>query len=199
MVQISALFLLTICAFHKCYGQEEKNLNVHQIQPFIAYELGEAAFNNFQSFSGEIGLRLKNNHILSLVHMNVNLTEKHLSSSFAGSVKGNNVRGKFYGFEAFYGFPVLVKGLYIHPSIGYYKNSYIHTYVNEYLEKESATLGVAISFIETDIFHIKGLYYKVLIPFRTSFNPIKETKLGATVIKNNWIDNNIWLFIGYEF
>jgi len=51
--------------------------------------------------------------MIRLTHMNVNLTEEHLSSEFARAVDGDNVEGKLFGFEAFYDLPVLTKGLYI--------------------------------------------------------------------------------------
>lgn len=166
---------------------------------FIAYDLGEAAFNQFKSLGGEVGVRFKNNHLLRLSHTNLHLTEKHLSSSFASAVDGKNVEGKQFGFELFYDFPVFVKGLYIAPSVGYYNNEYTHTILNEKLEKSSLTIGTAISFTEMDLFKLKGLYYRFSVPFRFNLNPIEETKLGDTTIKSNLFDNNIWFFIGFQF
>lgn len=181
------------------WAQDNSSDEDSKIHPFIGYELGEAAFNSFQSISGEVGIRFQNNHLLRLTHMNVSLTEKHLSSSFAGAVDGADVEGRLFGFEAFYDFPVLSKSLYIAPSIGYYKNSYEHTILDEELKTNSATLGVGISYREMNLFNIRGLYYAVSIPMRISLNPIQETMLGETIIKNNTFENNIWLFIGYEF
>jgi hypothetical protein len=150
---------------------------------FIAYDFGEAAFNQFKSLGGEVGVQFKNNHLLRLTHTNLHLTEKHLSSSFATAVEGKNVKGKQFGFELFYDFPIFVKGLYIAPSIGYYDNTYTHTILNEKLEKSSFTAGAAISFTEKDLFKVKGLYYRVSVPFRFNLDPIKETKLGdATIV-----------------
>ncbi|UPQ78755.1 hypothetical protein M0M57_14175 [Flavobacterium azooxidireducens] len=166
---------------------------------FIAYDFGEAAFNQFKSLGGEVGVRFINNHLLRLTHTNLHLTEKHLSSSFAKAVDGKNVKGKQFGFELFYDFQVFVKGLYIAPSVGYYENEYTHTILNEKLEKSSFTAGTAISFTEKDLFNVQGLYYRVSVPFRLNFDPIKETKLGDTTIKNNLFDNNIWLFVGFQF
>ncbi|MFN3917793.1 MAG: hypothetical protein ACK4K0_08615 [Flavobacteriales bacterium] len=166
---------------------------------FIAYDFGEAAFNQFKSLGGEVGVRFKNNHLLRLTHTNLHLTEKHLSSNFAKAVDGKNVKGKQFGFELFYDFPVFVKGLYIAPSVGYYDNEYTHTTLNEKLEKSSFTAGTAISFTEMDLFKVKGLYYRVSVPFRFNFDPIKETKLGDTTIKSNLFENNIWLFVGFQF
>jgi hypothetical protein len=166
---------------------------------FIAYDFGEAAFNQFKSLGGEVGIRFKNDHLLRLAHTNLHLTEKHLSSSFAKAVDGKNVKGKQFGFELFYDFPVFVKGLYLAPSVGYYDNEYTHTILNEKLEKSSFTVGTAISFTEKDLFKVKGLYYRVSVPVRFNFDPIKETKLGNTTIKSNRFDNNIWFFVGFQF
>lgn len=166
---------------------------------FIAYDFGEAAFNQFKSLGNEVGLRLKNDHLLRLTHTNLYLSEQHLSSGFARAVDGENVKGKQLGFELFYDFPVFVKGLYLAPSVGYYDNEYTHTTLNDKLEKSSFTMGAAISFNEADLFKVKGLYYRVSIPFRFNLDPIKETKLGDTTIKNNLFDNSIWFFVGFQF
>lgn len=181
------------------FSQQEQQQDETKIQPFIAFELGEAVFNKFQSYSGEIGLKWSNQHLLRLVHMNVSLTEQHLSSSFAGAVDGPDVEGSFFGFEGFYDIPVFIKGLYIAPSIGYFKNEYVHTVLDEDIQNKSATLGVGISYRESDIFKLKGLYYMLSIPMRRPLNPIEETILGASVIKNSSFENNIWFFVGYEF
>ena len=170
-----------------------------KIHLFIGYDLGEAVFNKFQSLSGEIGVRFKNNHTLRLVHMNVKLTEQHLSSSFAGAVDGPNVEGKMFGFEAFYDIPILWKSLYVAPSVGYFENGYNHIILSEELKNNSATIGAAISYRETNVFGIKGLYTTLSLPMRITLNPLKETILGETTIVNNSFDNNIWFFIGFEF
>ena len=181
---------------------EAQELNPKKDQgiiPFVGYELGEAMFNAFQSISAEVGIRFPNDHMFRLTHMNVNLTEGHLSSGFAGAVDGNNVEGKFFGFEAFYDFPLFFEGFYLSPSVGYYKNKYEHLLLDESLRNNSATLGLGVSYREQNVFGLKGLYYMVSLPMRTPLNPIEETKLGETTINNNQFDNNIWLFIGYEF
>lgn len=179
-------------------GQAQKNQE-DKIRPFLAYEFGEAAFNKFQSLSGEIGVKFPNNYLLRLTHMNVNLSEKHLASSFAGAVDGSDVRGKMFGFEAFYDIPIAWKTLYISPSVGYYRNEYKHTVLDEAIENKTATIGAGISYRETNLFKVKGLYYTLSLPMRISLNPIKKTTLGETTIRNNAFDNNIWLFIGFQF
>lgn len=190
---------IDISSFTTKYVLKEKSSHNEKIKIFMAYEFGEAIFNKFQSISWELGVKFRNGHMTRLVHMDVNLTESHLSSSFAGAVDGNNVEGDFFGFEGFYDFPIFFRGFYLSPSFGYYRNEYFHTKLDENLKNESITIGGAISFRENDILNINGLYYMVSIPMRTPLNPIKETKLGETIIKDNTFDNNIWLFIGYEF
>lgn len=180
-------------------SQDITEKNNTKLKPFIAYDFGEAAFNRFQSYSGEIGIRFPNHHLLRLTHMNVNLTEQHLSSSFAAAVDGPNVEGKFFGFELFYDIPIYWNKLYLGPSVGYYENEYSHTILSERLKKETVTVGLGISYREIDLFGIKGLYYTFSIPMRLSLSPIEETKLGETIIVNDTFNNNIWLFVGYEF
>ncbi|MBD0403038.1 hypothetical protein [Flammeovirga sp. EKP202] len=169
------------------------------IQFFIAYDFGEAAFNQFKSLGGEVGVRFKNDHLLRLAYTHLYLSEVHLSSDFAKAVDGENVKGKQLGFELFYDFPVLFKGLSLAPSMGYYDNEYTHTVSHEKLRKSSFTIGGAISFTETDLFKVKGFYYRVSVPIRINLDPIIETKLEDTTIKSNQIDNNIWFFVGFQF
>jgi len=197
--KISLIIILFFIVVSSAFAQKDQAENLNRKRFFLAYEFGEAAFNSFQSLSGEIGIRFPNNHMFRIVHMNVNLTEGHLSSSFAGAVDGDNVKGVFLGFEAFYDFPILVEGLYLGPSIGYYNNEYQHTLFDEVEMNESATLGVGISFREKDIFGVNGLYYMVSIPIRIALDPSDETMLGSSIIKSNQFDNNIWLFVGFEF
>lgn len=196
-IKIGLKVLYFLIFVQAIYAQDNAS-NKDRIKPFIAYELGEAAFNGFQSLSGEIGVRFTNNQMFRITHMNVNLTEAHLSSDFAGAVDGDDVEGKFFGFEAFYDFPVF-KGLYISPSFGYYKNEYNHVILNENLQNKSATLGLGIGYRETNLFKVNGLYFMLSFPMRTPLNPIEETMLGSTTINNNRFDNNIWFFVGYEF
>ena len=191
-------FVLTLLGYIG-FAQDDTIVENKKTHAFIAYELGQAAFNDFNSYSGEIGLRFNNNHMVRLAHMNVKMSEEHLSSDFAVVVDGDNVEGKFFGFESFYDFPVIWNGLYISPSLGWYRNEYNHTILDEKLKKDSATIGLAISYRETDIFGVKGLYYTLSFPMRTPFNPIKKTELGDTTIKNNTFDNNIFFFVGLEF
>ncbi len=195
MIRKRIAFVLLILG-HFIFAQNDSIKKAH---PFIALELGQAVFNDFNSYSGEIGIRFQNNHLIRLTHMNIKMSETHLSSDFAVIVDGNNVEGKQFGFEAFYDFPLFGKELYISPSIGWYRNEYKHLILDENIEKSSATVGMAISYRETNVFKVKGLYYTLSIPMRTPFNRIDKTVLGHTIIKSNAFDSNIFFFIGFEF
>ncbi|GAB5557980.1 MAG: hypothetical protein SchgKO_21930 [Schleiferiaceae bacterium] len=186
----------------------DKETDSRKLHFFIGYDLGEAMFNSFQSLSGEVGVSLPNRHLIRLVHMNVNLTEQHLSSDFVATVDGDNVEGKMLGFELFYSYPLFQwregdQGFYVSPSLGVYNNQYWHTELDERLDHTSGTAGFELSFREVNPFKtqgaFKGLYYTVSLPFRFHFSPHDKTQLGNTTISSNAFDNNIWLFIGYEF
>jgi hypothetical protein len=165
---------------------------------FVAYDLGEMAFNKFQNFGGETGVQFKNKQILRFVYMNVKLTEEHLSSDFAKDVDGDHIRGLMKGYELFYDLPVIDKfnlGL----SAGYYNDFYQHTISKESIENHSTTLGFAPGYRETDLLGVKGLYFNFVVPFRFYFNPLEKTKLGASTINRHFFTNNIWFFVGYQF
>ncbi len=177
---------------------------VPNTQFFFAYDFGEAVVNRFQSLSGEIGLSLPNKHLIRMVHMNVWLTEPHLKSKFVATVKGDQVKGRMVGFETFYSLPVIKwreenEAIYVSPSVGFYANQYEHLKLNESFEKKSATLGLELSYRETNPFGVKGLYYTISIPMRTHFSPHDKTTLGDTTILSNRFDGNIWFFVGYQF
>lgn len=166
---------------------------------FIAYDLGEMAFNKFRNFGGEAGVKFGNQHMLRFVYMNVKLTEGHLSSDFAQAVDGDNVEGLMKGYELFYDVPVY-KTLYLGTGVGYYNDYYNHTILEDAsVENTSPTLGIAISFRESNLFKVKGLYYNFSVPIRYYFNKLEETNLGDSIVNEHLIQNNIWFFIGYEF
>lgn len=175
-----------------------------KLQYFVGYDFGEAMVNRFRSLSGEVGVSLPNKHLVRLVHMNVYLTEQHLSSDFVATVQGSHVEGRLFGFEAFYSYPVLKwrnnnEAIYVSPSLGYYKNSYSHTELDVGFSQQSPTAGVELSYRETNPFGIRGLYYAITFPMRVQFNPHDKTTLGSTTISSNRFDGNIWFFVGYQF
>ena len=195
-IKTISFLLFTVLGINMCYAQQEEDFKIKKI---IGLELGQAVFNDFRSYSGEVGIRLRNNHTLRLVHMNIKLSEAHLSSDFAVVVDGDHVEGEQFGFEAFYDIAVFREWLLVSPSVGWYSNEYQHVILEEGFKKESVTIGAAISVRERDIFGIQGLYYTVSLPLRLPLSPFKKTILGDTIIKSNTLDSNIFFFIGLEF
>lgn len=209
---MSKLILFTICVLltSNVLAQQPEMVEDNTSNPdfFIAYDFGEAMVNSFQSLSGEIGISLPKKHLIRLVHMNVHLTEKHLSSDFVVTVEGEHVEGTMLGLETFYSFPLFKwresnQVIYFSPSLGAYKNEYWHTELDSKLKQSSVTTGFELSYRETNPFNtegaFKGLYYTISLPFRIHFNPHEETQLGNTTISKNTFDGNIWFFIGYQF
>ncbi len=185
-------------------AQESIESNPARPSIYAGYDLGEMAFNRFQNFAGELGLKLKNDHSIRFVYLNVKLTEEHLSSGFARAVDGDKVTGLWIGYELLYDLPVYrFKGkntlIYAGLSMGYHKNYYQHTILEESLEHKTATIGFDIGFRERNIFKVKGLYINFQIPFRYYFNALEETKLGASTVNKNVFDQTISFFVGYEF
>ncbi len=174
-------------------GQKEEKTNY-----FLAYEFGEMAFNRFRNFAGEAGVKFKNSHMLRLVYMDVKLTEKHLSSGFANVVSGKNVEGHFKGYELFYDVPVF-KGVHTGGSAGYYNDFYRHTLSGRPVNHTTPTLGFEVNYRETDLFKLKGVYFNLAVPFRFYLRPLEKTDLGGSTINRHFFENNIWMFIGYEF
>lgn len=186
------------------FAQESSNINQSKSNFFIGYDLGEMAFNNFQNFAGEAGLKFKNDHSIRFVYLNVKLTEKHLSSSITGAVDGENVSGLWNGYELLYDIPLyrFKKGdgfVYGGVSAGYHKNAYQHTILAESLEHKTGTVGFDVGFRETNIFKVKGLYINFQIPFRYYFKTLEETKLGSSTITKVTLEQTVSFFVGYEF
>jgi len=194
------LFLLTISAL----AQSEKVQPNSKLNIFVGYDLGQMAFNKFQNFAGEIGLKTKKDHMIRIAYQNVKLTEAHLSSSFGRAVDGDNVTGLWHGYGMLYDIPVFRlkngKGFaYGGLAAGYHKNSYQHTILDESFEHKTTLVGFDIGFRENDIFKVKGLYINLSIPFLFNLNKIEETKLGDTTINSDVLSQSIAFFVGYEF
>ena len=199
---------IVVFLLNSVIGFSQKNSENNRVKPFIAYDFGQAIFNKFQSLSGEVGLRLQNHHLIRLTHMNVRFTEEHLSSKkaipFIAPYEGGNIEGSIFGFELMYSIPVVKwkdykKAFYLSPSLGHYKKKYWHTNLDERLENSSFLVGLEISYRETNVFGIKGLYYALTLPLRFNFAPHKETYLGNTKILGDRIDSNTMFFVGFEF
>ena len=177
---------------------QSKEQKTNPFKIFIAYDLGEMAFNNFQNFSGELGVKFSNQHMLRFVYSNVKLTEGHLSSDFAQAVDGDNVEGLYKSYELLYDIPIY-KVFYMGGVGGYVNDNYNHTFLDESVSNNSITFGLSLSLRETNIFKVKGLYYNLCVPIRYYLNPLEETRLGDSIVNEHLIENSIWFFIGYEF
>lgn len=200
IVTFSSLFLIWSA---NSFAQDTTNTNA-KVSIYAGYDFGEMAFNKFQNFAGEIGLKFKNDHTIRFVYLNVKLTEQHLSSGFANAVDGEHVTGLWNGYELLYDIPIyrFKKGngfVYGGLSVGQHKNLYQHTILEEATEHKTSTVGFDIGFRETNVFKIKGLYMNFQIPFRYYFIPLEATKLGNSTVNKNIFDQTISFFVGYEF
>ncbi|WP_234571311.1 hypothetical protein [Rhodohalobacter sp. 614A] len=208
MKAIIVLCLIVLFPVGNAFSQEQdsKRISTNDRQPikvFLAYELGEMAFNNFRNFSGEAGVLFQNDNLIRFVYQNVKLSEKHLSSNFAKSVTGENIRGLMKSYEVFYDFNVFgiksTSKFYLGLSTGYADDYYEHTTSDESVKNTTWTIGLAPSYRETNLFKVNGLYFNLAIPFRYYFSPLEETELGDSIVNRHLITNNLWFFIGYQF
>ena len=174
----------------------------NQTKKFVfGYETLEMAMNKFQYFAGEIGYRFDPVNQIRLMIGEVNLTERHLSSSWeAVAVDGKNVDGYFRIYELYYDrFFGESKSWYYSGSIGYTNDKYNHLISSNKINNKTATIGFCIGYQKLDLFGIEHLYINASMPFRFYFNDIPETKWGDTKILPHKFINNIWIFIGYNF
>ena len=176
----------------------------HRIKLYAGYDLGEMAFNKFQNFAGELGVKFKNDHTIRFTYMNVKLTEEHLSSGFAGAVDGDNVSGLWKGYDLIYDIPIYrfkknTSLIYAGASAGYHNNTYQHTINGLSFNHKTNTVGFGFGYRETNVFNVKGLYANLRIPFRYYFKTLEETNLGGSTVKRVRLEQTLHFFIGYEF
>ena len=201
VIAISFLFMFWL---NNSFAQDETTDENQKIKFYAGYDLGEMAFNRFQNFAGELGLGLKNDHVLSFVYLNVKLTESHLTSGFARAVDGGNVTGHWTGYELSYNVPVVKlkkEGhlLYVGGSGGYHKNIYSHVVLSESVEHKTFTAGLNLGYREDNLFKVKGLYYNLQIPIRYYFTKLDETRLGESTVNEVIFEQTISFFVGYQF
>lgn len=165
---------------------------------FVGYEFGQMVFNDFQNFAGEIGYPLKNNNTIRLSFLNVALSERHLSSSEAIAVDGDNIEGLWRGAELLYDISI-TDHIFIGPSVGHYDTEYSHTILDESVRKKSTTAGLALSYSDNDIFGLNNLYWRFSLSFRHYFNPIQRTTLGESVVTGGSSEVTPAIYIGYRF
>lgn len=164
----------------------------------MGYELGQMAFNGFQHFAGEVGYNLKNNSAVRFSFLNIALSERHLSSSEASAVDGDNIEGLWRGAELLYDIPI-TNHIFVSPSIGYYDSKYSHTILDQSVRKKSSTAGVALSYGDNGIFGFNNFYWKFSVSYRYYFNPMQRTALGESVVLGGSTEVTPAIFIGYQF
>jgi hypothetical protein len=192
---VATLVLLLICATPASAQLDRTD----RYRWFIGYEIFEMAMNRFQNFAGELGYRFSPRYQLRLTIMEVNLTERHLSSSWeAYAVDGENVEGYFRGYEANLD-RFVWKHLYVSGSLGYYADTYEHTELPDRVENNTITLGTGVGYMGEKPFGISHLFINFSMPFRYYFDQIEKTKLGTTTIREHVIISNMWLFVGYSW
>ena len=200
--------ILSICSIFWLTSGLAQNTSIspdsNKTKLYLGYDLGEMAFNRFQNFAGEIGLKFKNKHTLRFTYMNVKLTEKHLSSGFAGAVNGKHITGHWKGYDLIYDIPIYrsKKGntiIYGGISAGYHSNTYEHAISRKSFNHTTITIGFGAGFRETNLFKIKGLYANFHIPLRHYFDTLEKTTLRNSTVNKVKLEQTLHFFIGYEF
>lgn len=167
---------------------------------FVGYELLEMSMNEFKYFAGEVGYRFNPKHQLSLSIGEVDLTERHLSSNEAAAVDGDNVEGYFRVYELTYSrFFGRRKVWHYGANVGYVYDEYDHLISDNEIKNHTLTAGVNFGYQKMDLFNVKHLYLRALIPIRYNFNSIPEQQWGETKIREHKFVPNTWLFVGYRF
>lgn len=174
------------------------NFQVNASSVFVGYEFGQMAFNGFQNFAGEVGYTLDSNATIRLSYLNVALSERHLSSSEASAVDGDNVEGLWRGVEFLYDVPIN-RHIFIGPSVGYFDSIYSHTELNEEIRKKSSTVGLALSYSDNGIWRFDNLYWRFSISYRHYLNPMQRTTLGDSVVNGGSSEVTPAIFVGYRF
>ncbi len=202
MKKIIIIVFLFMSLFINGFAQDV--LPENKVKIYAGYDLGEMVFNKFQNFSGEVGVKFKNGHAVRFAYMNVKLTEKHLSSGFAGAVDGGNVTGLWKGYDLIFDIPLYRfkkndNVIYGGASVGYHDNTYQHVISEESFSHKTNTVGFGAGFKETNVFNIKGLYVNLYIPFRYYFDTLEEARLGNSIVKKAKLEQTLHFFIGYEW
>lgn len=166
---------------------------------FVGYELNEMVLNEFNKFAGEVGYRFRKEDQVRLSYMDVVLTERHLSGSEASAVDGDNVEGKFQGWELSYDRFLGLSSWYLSVNAGHFRHLYQHTVLDDELDFESHSLGIGFGYFDMNHLGVDGLTLNISVPIRKYLKPQDKTYLGDTRINAHSIVNNFWFFIGYAF
>jgi hypothetical protein len=113
---------------------------------FVGYETLEMAMNRFRNFAGEVGYRFGPRYQIRMSVMEVDLTERHLSSSWeSAAVDGPGVEGYFRGYEL-HADRFLKGNWYIGGNVGYYADTYEHVQLPDRVDNETLTVGFGIGY-----------------------------------------------------
>ena len=163
----------------------------------IGYEFGRMAFNEFRHFAGEIGYRSDNRHALRIAFFNVALSERHLSSSEASAVEGDDVEGLWRGVDLFYDYPAS-KNVFISPSVGYHDNKYTHTILGESVRHASPSVGLAFTYLGDEVFGMEQLYWRFSLSFGYNLEEQGESRLGDSIVRGDTFGITPAIYVGYE-
>ena len=81
----------------------------------------------------------------------------------------------------------------------YYADTYEHTELPVQVENETLTAGFGLGYSRPNLFGMKHLHINFALPVRYYFDGIEETKLGDATVREHFVVNNMWLFLGYRF
>jgi len=165
---------------------------------FVGYEFGEMAFNDFKNIAGEVGYTFENKQSLRLSYLNILLSERHLSSSEASAVDGDNVEGLWRGADIYYDFPIK-NNYFVSPYVGYYDMKFSHTVLAESVRYKTASAGFAVSYFGDSILGVDELYWRFSLTFGYFFNELDKTTLGETVVNGGSVNFIPQIFVGYDF
>ena len=190
--------ICSACALVVCAGPAVQ-AQTKDRGPYAGYELMEMAMNRFQYFAGEFGYAFDDRYRLSLSIMEVNLTERHLSSGWESSaIDGDGVAGYLRSYELHLK-RRMWRGLYLSGGVGYARDRYVHEASGMELVSQTPTLGVGFGWRWQEPLSIPHLYIDLAVPVRYYFNRIEETALGDATVRPHVVVNNIWLFIGAQW
>ena len=168
---------------------------------FIGYETLEMSMNSFEYFAGTVGYRIDSKNQVSIIAMDVNRSEHHLSSGWqAMGVVGGHVTGRFrtaeINYDRFFG---KRKNWYYGLHVGYKNDQFNYLLGPQKINNHTILAGPQFGFQKMNLFHVKHLYLNFTVPFHYYFNPIPAQQWGDTKIREFKFINNIWLFVGYNF
>jgi hypothetical protein len=167
---------------------------------FIGLEPSELVNNKFAQLAGEIGYKFNDGFQARLTLMNFKVGNSNFIGDYGSNViTGGHVNWRSRGYELHLD-NFFTQHWYYSFTAGRYHDSFSHDMLdNQKLEHRSNTLGVGFGYQYRNLFDVKNLYMNFDIPIRAYLDPIKETKLNNSIVRERTWSGNGWLFIGYQF